>query len=44
MKTLAAVIAVCAISWTLAGCLEIDLSRVNGNQKTDDVSDTEVTE
>lgn len=25
---------------TLAGCLEIDLSRTNGNQKTDDAVDT----
>jgi hypothetical protein len=32
MKTLAALIAVCALSFSLAGCLELDFSRVNGNQ------------
>jgi hypothetical protein len=44
MKTFAAVIAVIGISLTLAGCLEIDLSRVNGNQKTDDAADVDVAE
>ena len=44
MKTIAAMLAVCALSWSLAGCLEIDLSRVNGNQKTDDAVETDVAE
>jgi hypothetical protein len=39
MKTLAAIIAVIGITSMLAGCLELDLSRTNGNQK-DDTTET----
>jgi hypothetical protein len=32
MKILAVILAVCTLSWPLAGCLELDFSRTNGNQ------------
>ena len=41
MKTLAAIIAVIGITSMLAGCLELDLSRINGNQKDDTTETTE---
>jgi hypothetical protein len=40
MKILAVILAVCTLSWPLAGCLELDFSRINGNQKADDTTET----
>ena len=42
MKKVSILALVAAFSLSLAGCLEIDLSRTNGNQKVDEP--TEVTE
>jgi hypothetical protein len=44
MKTFAAVLAVIGVSAMLAGCLEIDLSRTNGNQKDDATETTDTVE
>jgi hypothetical protein len=44
MKTFAAVLAVIGICSTLAGCIEVDLSRTNGNQKDDAVETTDTVE
>lgn len=39
MKKFAILLAAVALTASLAGCLEIDLSRTNGNQKADEPVD-----